>query len=746
MSSENIQPKKINLGRGGVIINTKIGFIQFGIPPETIKDCMLMGIPIPSYYVFPESMFDRDKGINTAEAEFPAYYNYFIQKKVVKFVATKDQEERIRRVFQQTLLGPKESDIRKEISATCPIHLIPDFHKEASALRTFHQVDDLFHFIHFSQQQDHTNIAHLGDGVVIKHKPGGDFIVLEDGVEVERAPSKAPLPSDLWQTPVLADKEPFDPPQFGVTILGSGHGFDPRQRTAGFVLWINKRGIMVDPPLNSRGILQMNGVPSRLIDSMIITHCHADHDSGALQKLLEETQISFITTPLILTSFLKKYSALTGLSEDYIRRLFVFRPAIIGEPFGIHGGEIRFFYSIHTIPCIGFEVYYGGKSMFYSGDTCYDPNLIQSMKDRQLIPPERADFWINFKWHHNLILHEAGVPPIHTPVAVLSALPEDVKTRVYLVHTSQKAVPPDTGLRIAPDGVENTIELDVTPHVHAEAIELLKVIDNIDMFKVFTLSQAREILQNAIPKQYQAGETIIEKGSPGSMFFVITAGIATILDPGSQLNKNLVAGDYFGEMSLVTGEARTATVVAKTHVDVVCFRKEDFLSILRGNNETVESIINLSHRRQEPSREIIERNSVFQRMTNLQKTKLQAILHRVQVKKGQLLWKAGHPAAFGYLVGEGQLQFRDKPDLAPFSRGAFLAEVNALLAFPGQSNLATTVEATSDGWGYSVQQKDFVEFLNRNPGMLLSLIDTNFADIDNSEHHDSNQDHHACRF
>ena len=78
----------------------------------------------------------------------------------------------------------------------------------------------------------------------------------------------------------MTSQPPFDPPLFGVTILGAGHGFDPSHRTSGFVLWINKRGIMVDPPLNSRGILQRSGVPSRLVDSVIITHCHADHDQG----------------------------------------------------------------------------------------------------------------------------------------------------------------------------------------------------------------------------------------------------------------------------------------------------------------------------------------------------------------------------------------------------------------------------------------------------------------------------------
>jgi hypothetical protein len=56
------------------------------------------------------------------------------------------------------------------------------------------------------------------------------------------------------------------------------------------------------------------------------------------------------------------------------------------------------------------------------------------------------------------LLHEAGAPPIHTPLAVLQALPEHVKERLYVVHTS--ALPPDSGLRVAPTGTAGTIRLD----------------------------------------------------------------------------------------------------------------------------------------------------------------------------------------------------------------------------------------------------------------------------------------------
>jgi hypothetical protein len=58
----------------------------------------------------------------------------------------------------------------------------------------------------------------------------------------------------------------------------------------------------------------------------------------------------------------------------------------------------------------------------------------------------------------DLLLHEAGAPPIHTPLEVLMQLPTRVKKRLYVVHTS--ALPEDCELRVAPTGTAGTIRLD----------------------------------------------------------------------------------------------------------------------------------------------------------------------------------------------------------------------------------------------------------------------------------------------
>lgn len=101
----------IRLKRGGLVVKTKLGWIQFGIPPETVKDSLNLGIQVPTYYVVPSVRFDKKTGINVAEFEFPAYFNYFVKKKKINLICSKEAFEAIGIIFQETLLGPKEFDV-----------------------------------------------------------------------------------------------------------------------------------------------------------------------------------------------------------------------------------------------------------------------------------------------------------------------------------------------------------------------------------------------------------------------------------------------------------------------------------------------------------------------------------------------------------------------------------------------------------------------------------------------------------
>ena len=171
----------VELPRGGVSVETSaVGHVQFGIPPETIKDSMRLGIPVPSVYIVPVDRFCRDMGpalgVNLAEFEFPAYFNYFVQRKrCTLIVDSVDAERNIRRVFSETLLGPAQfrrddHPLRYEeedFAPDFPREAIPDFQKELQHFRVMPDgkelvLETLLDFCHFESAPDSNFRDNLG--------------------------------------------------------------------------------------------------------------------------------------------------------------------------------------------------------------------------------------------------------------------------------------------------------------------------------------------------------------------------------------------------------------------------------------------------------------------------------------------------------------------------------------------------------------------------------------------------------
>lgn len=81
-------------------------------------------------------------------------------------------------------------------------------------------------------------------------------------------------------------------------------------------------------------------------------------------------------------SFIRKYTSVCKMDPTELQSLFEYRPITIGHDLEINGGKFNFFYSLHVIPCIGYECTFKGKTVFFSGDTYYDPEALEKMKDK----------------------------------------------------------------------------------------------------------------------------------------------------------------------------------------------------------------------------------------------------------------------------------------------------------------------------------------------------------------------------
>jgi CRP-like cAMP-binding protein len=80
--------------------------------------------------------------------------------------------------------------------------------------------------------------------------------------------------------------------------------------------------------------------------------------------------------------------------------------------------------------------------------------------------------------------------------------------------------------------------------------------------------QTEQIARLLKVRPFTKGETVIMEGSGGAAFFLIDSGEAAVSSKGVHL-ATLGPGDYFGEVALIDGGPRSATVTATT--DLVCY-------------------------------------------------------------------------------------------------------------------------------------------------------------------------------
>lgn len=123
-----------------------------------------------------------------------------------------------------------------------------------------------------------------------------------------------------------------------------------------------------------------------------------------------------------------------------------------------------------------------------------------------------------------------------------------------------------------------------------EAAESVRVLlAGVDLFQSLSADEMGRLVESARLQIFAAGEKLFRQGEPGDSFYIIRDGKVSVLVAGADGAPVPVAhlGEraLFGEMSLLTGEPRSATVVAETDVEVVQVAKQSFAGLLQANVE-----------------------------------------------------------------------------------------------------------------------------------------------------------------
>ncbi len=180
--------------------------------------------------------------------------------------------------------------------------------------------------------------------------------------------------------------------------------------------------------------------------------------------------------------------------------------------------------------------------------------------------------------------------------------PTDTLVRIRIFFALQRAgiplsVPAFTAFVEAQDQERKKLHHEREIQLRLGALDLARV----ELFQTMTEEERRKLAESLKFTPFSRGEVMTRQGAEAHWLYLLTKGSAEVLltvDAGEQKRVSLLhAGDFFGEMSLLTGEPRSATV--KAIEDSECYRldRQAFNEIIQARPEMTQHLSEVLARR-----------------------------------------------------------------------------------------------------------------------------------------------------
>ena len=125
-------------------------------------------------------------------------------------------------------------------------------------------------------------------------------------------------------------------------------------------------------------------------------------------------------------------------------------------------------------------------------------------------------------------------------------------------------------------------------HINSAAEYLAAV----DLFSALSSEERLKLVTAGHQPLFGAGEVIVRQDAEGdSLFVVLTGQVRVVLEPSEQEVAVIPTGGFFGEMSLLTGDRRTATVKAIGDASVLEITAKNFRTLALANPNLIDHIL-----------------------------------------------------------------------------------------------------------------------------------------------------------
>ena len=183
------------------------------------------------------------------------------------------------------------------------------------------------------------------------------------------------------------------------------------------------------------------------------------------------------------------------------------------------------------------------------------------------------------------------------------------------------------------NGINIPFPIRDTQHAHIErryklqerkqlSMQIETMLENVPLFEALSDKDRKKIADEAIIQDFGTGELIVCQDEPGDSLYIILNGACEVLIERKERGTKKIAvinkGDFFGEMSLLTGETRSATVKTLEYATVIRVDKALFSTFIASNPAICEKLgYVMAQRQQDLAQEANKMPDSFTNQANL---------------------------------------------------------------------------------------------------------------------------------
>lgn len=181
-----------------------------------------------------------------------------------------------------------------------------------------------------------------------------------------------------------------------------------------------------------------------------------------------------------------------------------------------------------------------------------------------------------------------------------------------------------------------------------ELLERMRVLSRVRFLANLTPPALAALADHIREERVEPGQIIVTFGEPASAFFIVRSGKLEAIGPDGRLYHAIIPGEGFGELALLDGTPRTATVRAVASGVLWSIDKGHFNRWIRDRYEVAARI-----RASDEERARLRKVPFFDRLGDAELERLAAKLVTKRVPGGEYVFHAGEPGDHFYLIREG---------------------------------------------------------------------------------------------